>query len=68
MKRRRLAIVHQYLGIAWARNRDLPQAISALKEAQTLAPNSSEIHASLAQAYLAQGSLSLAIKEAKRPR
>ncbi len=59
----KLAIVHQYLGIAWARRHDLPQAISSLKEARTLAPNSSDIRANLAQAYLAQDSLSLALSE-----
>ncbi len=41
----------------------MPQAIAALKKAQRLAPESSEIGTNLAQAYLAQGSLSLAIKE-----
>ena len=51
----KLAAVHQYLGIAWAREQNLPEAISALKKAQTLAPNSSDIHSTLAQVYLAQG-------------
>jgi len=59
----KLAIAHQYLGIALARRHDIPQAIAALKEAQTLAPDSSDIHTNLAQVYLAQGSLSSAIKE-----
>lgn len=59
----KLAIVYQYLGIAWARRHDLPQAISTLKEARSLAPNSSDIRANLAQVYLAQDSLSLALTE-----
>jgi tetratricopeptide (TPR) repeat protein len=59
----KLAIVHQYLGIARARHHDLPQAITSLKEARKHAPDSSDIRASLAQAYLAQGSLSLALSE-----
>jgi tetratricopeptide (TPR) repeat protein len=59
----KLAIVHQYLGIAWARHHDLSQAITSLKEARMLAPNSSDIRASLAQVYLAQDSLSLALNE-----
>jgi putative PEP-CTERM system TPR-repeat lipoprotein len=59
----KLAIIHQYLGVAWARRRDFPQAISAFKQAKVLAPDSGEIRASLAQAYLAQDSLSLALRE-----
>jgi tetratricopeptide (TPR) repeat protein len=57
------ASVHQYHGIALARQHNLPEAISALKVARTLAPNSSDIRSNLAQVYLAQGSLNLAIKE-----
>ncbi len=59
----KLAAVHQYHGIALARQQNLPEAISALKVARTLAPNSSDIRSNLAQVYLAQGSLNLAIKE-----
>ena len=59
----RSATVHQYLGIAWAQLRQLPQALSELKEARALDPQSSDIHTTLAQVYLAQGSLSLAIQE-----
>ncbi len=61
----KLAVVHQYLGLAWARRQDLPQAIAALREARTLAPNSADIRTNLAQTYLAQGSWSLAIREAE---
>ena len=59
----KFAAAHQYLGIAHARNHDLTQAIISLKEARALAPNSSDIRASLSQVYLAQGSLSLAVSE-----
>jgi tetratricopeptide (TPR) repeat protein len=59
----KLAIVQQYLGIARAQHHDLSQATISLKEARTLAPNSSDIRASLAQVYLAQDSLSLALSE-----
>ena len=59
----RSATVHQYIGIAWARINKLPEAISALKEARTLDPESSDIRTNLAQVYLSQGSLYLAIKE-----
>jgi len=57
------AAVHHYLGIAHARNHDLAQAIISLKEARTLAPNSSDIRATLAQVYLIQDALSLALSE-----
>ena len=59
----KFALVHYYLGIAWARHHDLPQAITSLKKAQILAPDSSDIRATLAQVYLAQDSLSLALSE-----
>ena len=61
----RLAAAHHYLGIAWARTYRLTEALSALKQAQTLAPESSEIRTSLAQIYLSEGSLYHAIEEAE---
>lgn len=59
----KLAAVHHYLGMAWAQQNKWPDAISALKQARTLAPTSSEIRITLAQTYLAQGSIGLALKE-----
>lgn len=59
----RSAMVHQALGIVWARMHKPTEAIAALKEARSLAPESSEIRINLAQAYLSHGSWSLAIKE-----
>lgn len=61
----KLAAVHHSLGMAWAQQRNWPEAIAALKEARALAPTSSEIRTTLAQVYLAQGSIGLAIKEAE---
>jgi tetratricopeptide (TPR) repeat protein len=59
----KLAAAHHYLGMAWAQQNKWPDAISALKQARTLAPTSSEIRTTLSRTYLAQGSLGPAITE-----
>jgi tetratricopeptide (TPR) repeat protein len=59
------AAIYHNLGIVLARRQDLSQAVSALKEARAMAPDSIDIRVTLAQVYLAQGSVNSAINEAE---
>ncbi|NGZ02407.1 MAG: hypothetical protein CV090_05080, partial [Nitrospira sp. WS238] len=63
--RPQFAGAHHYLGLAWMKKQQPAQARSAFMEALKYQPSLGEAHAALAQLYLAEGSLDLALEQAQ---
>lgn len=63
--RPQFAGAHYYLGLAWMQKQQPGQARSAFTEALKYEPRLGEAHTALAQLYLAEGSLDLALERAQ---
>jgi len=59
------ALAHHFLGVAFLQKRETSQARGAFAEAVKLNPNLPEPRTALAQIYLSEGSLDLAIEQAQ---